>query len=151
MASSGDAAVPKPPTRWGTRIFLVLFAALIFPIGASIVYIFPPSEYPFYPRCMFHWATGLHCPGCGATRCVHALLRLDFPQAFAYNPLFVLVLPLLIYSGATTAYSMWTGKRVGGIRLPAWGVALLIAALLAYWILRNIDAYPFSLLAPHEL
>ncbi len=117
MATANEITPPKSPSQRRARILLVLFAALIVPIGASILYTFPPSEYSIYPPCVFHWLTGLHCPGCGATRCVYALLCLDLPQAFAYNPLFVLALPLFAYSGACSACSVWTGKPIRVLRL----------------------------------
>ncbi len=39
------------------------------------------------PACAFHALTGLPCPGCGTTRAVLALARLDVAAAFAFNPL----------------------------------------------------------------
>lgn len=144
-------APDKPTSRWSTRIIVVLLAAVALPVGASIMYAFPPTDYGFYPKCWFHWLTGLHCPGCGATRCVYALLRGDLAQALAYNPVFVLVLPFIAYSGGCTAYSSWTGKSVRIPNLPGWA-AIVIAILMGiYWIARNIDIYPLTLLAPHEI
>lgn len=37
--------------------------------------------------CVFLHFFGIPCPGCGMTRALRALLRLDFAAAFAYNPL----------------------------------------------------------------
>ena len=146
-----DSSAPRPNSRWGNRILVVLFAAVLFPVGAALLYGYAPGEHTFYPRCMFFWATGLHCPGCGGTRCVHALLHLDFAQALAYNPLLVVFSPLLIGALFCSGYTMWTGKRVGSYRTPGWAVAILLGVLIAYWILRNIPGYPFELLAPHKL
>ncbi|MBQ7016859.1 MAG: DUF2752 domain-containing protein [Firmicutes bacterium] len=36
--------------------------------------------------CLYVITTGLRCPGCGSTRMMLALLRLDFTAAFSYNP-----------------------------------------------------------------
>src|SRR5437868_6629473 len=92
----------KPPPQqrtvhWRSRIVLVLLVAVALPVGATLIYNFAPSDYTFYPRCLLYALTGLFCPGCGATRCTAALLHGDIDQAFAYNPLFVIALPLLIY------------------------------------------------------
>src|SRR5260370_197453 len=88
--------------RWAYRIALVFLAAVVIPVGATVVYHFPPSKYPYYPPCFFNKLTGFHCPGCGATRCVGALVRGDLAQAFAYNPLFTFLLPYVGYTGLRT-------------------------------------------------
>jgi hypothetical protein len=136
--------------RWRTRIVLVLLAAVVIPVGASILYVYSPAEYSYVP-CMFNKITGLHCPGCGATRCVHALLHGDLEQALAYNALFVILSPWLAYAFLRMAYEAWTGRRARRIRVPAWGITILFSVLILFWIARNIDVYPLNLLAPHTL
>ena len=44
-----------------------------------------PSEYKI--PCVFNYATGLQCPGCGLTRASMAVLRGDFQAAFNFNQL----------------------------------------------------------------
>jgi hypothetical protein len=141
----------KSPRSWGPRILLVLFGAIAVPLGATLLYTFSPTEYGFYPRCMFRLATGWHCPGCGATRCAAALLHGDLQQAFAYNPLFVGMLPFLVFGGMRSAYATWTGKPMRGYSWPGWALRVFVGLLIAYWIARNIDVYPLTLLAPHEI
>ena len=41
----------------------------------------------FAPACPFKFMTGLPCPLCGGTRAAIAWAHLDFPKAFAMNPL----------------------------------------------------------------
>jgi hypothetical protein len=130
---------------------VVLLAAVVLPAVATIVYHFPPEEYGFYPGCVFHAVTGWHCPGCGATRCCSALLHGDVAQAFAYNPLFMVASPLLLASLLQMAYGQWTGRRGPLPRLPPWSIYLIFWVIVAYWVLRNIDVYPLTLLAPHTL
>jgi hypothetical protein len=129
---------------------VVLFTAILLPVVVSLLYAYSPTEYSFLP-CMFHQLTGLHCPGCGATRCAHSLLHGDLQQAFAWNPLFVIVLPLLLYVVVRTAFQMWTGKPLAGYRFPVWTTFLLFWIMLIYWIARNIPFEPFTWLAPHSL
>jgi hypothetical protein len=153
--STEIAATEKPAPaankRWQARIALVLVATVFVPVGATLVYQFPPSEHSFYPRCVFNALTGLHCPGCGATRAVGALMHGDIDQAFAYNPLFMLVLPFLAYAFARGAYRSWTGKKAPGYPIPQLALKVLVFILIAYFIARNIPVYPFDLLAPHQL
>jgi hypothetical protein len=143
-----DASAP-PARRWRVRLLLVLTAAVGLPSGAAVLYSYPPTESGFYPPCIFHAATGLHCPGCGATRASHALLHGDVRQALAYNPLFVVALPLLAVGLFRFVRDLWTGRNVPGLR--GWSVWLLFGVLLAYWVLRNVPVYPLTLLAPHQL
>ena len=146
-----DSPAPASARRWGTRVVLVLLLAVALPVGVSVMYAFPPGQYAFYPPCLVYLLLGIHCPGCGATRSLHALLNGNVPQAFAYNPLFVLVFPFLAYAAAGFVYETWTGGKFATVRLPPWALKLLFVALLAYFIARNVDVYPLNLLAPHEI
>lgn len=47
--------------------------------------------------CPFRLITGLQCPGCGVSRMMLALARLDLVSAFAYNPVVLLTAPILLY------------------------------------------------------
>lgn len=116
--------------------------------GATVLFLFDPTAYAFYPPCPFHALTGLWCPGCGTTRALHELLRGDLAAAFGLNPLMVVALPYLGYSAASYATLGLRGRALPalfGSPLFAW---LALWAILAYWILRNLPLYPFSLLAP---
>ena len=128
-----------------------MLAAGLLPAGAALLYTYPPGENSFYPPCVFHLLTGLHCPGCGATRCLSALAHGDLPQALAYNPLLVVTLPLLAAALLQMGYWLWTGRRWPVRRLPAWSIRVLLWVIVAYAVLRNIDVYPLTLLAPHTL
>jgi hypothetical protein len=147
-----QSSLPAPPSRWGYRILIVLSLAVAAPIAASILYNYSPSENTFYPGCFFNQTTGLHCPGCGATRCVHALLHLDIEQALAWNPLFVVLLPFILIGFARSGYQMWTGRRLAPLASwPGRGTKALLWLFLAYWVARNIPYEPFTWLAPHKL
>jgi Protein of unknown function (DUF2752) len=151
IAKSRVAKAPGSPNRWRVRIALVLFAAVALPVGASIVYTFPPSQYNFYPRCYLYALTGLHCAGCGATRCVGALVHGDVEQAFAYNPLFVILLPYLAWAVGGQICEWWTGRKFRYRRLPHWLIIVLVVVFVVFSIARNINVHPFNLLAPHEI
>lgn len=90
------------------------------------------------------WLTGFYCPGCGALRAMHELLHLHFLRAFALNPLLVVSLPLM---AGYTGYLLFTG----GLRrsLPQAVYLSALSVIIAFWLLRNIPHYPFTLLAPH--
>lgn len=67
---------------------------------AAVLYWFDPSETPFYPPCLIRLCTGLSCPGCGATRALHALLHLRLEEAWRLNPLWTAGAPVLAVWGA---------------------------------------------------
>jgi hypothetical protein len=47
--------------------------------------------------CLFKFITGKECYGCGISRAVLSALHFHFDDAFTFNRLFVIVLPILIY------------------------------------------------------
>lgn len=151
VPASKEPAATTNSSQWASRIVVTLIAAVAIPLGVSLLYCYAPTEHTFYPGCTFHWLTGFHCPGCGATRCCHALVHGDIEQAFAWNPLFVILLPALLFAAFRTGYTMWTGKPAPGYRLPGWFTKILLWTLIAYWVARNIPYYPFNLLAPTDL
>jgi hypothetical protein len=102
-----------------------------------------------YPPCPSYFLTGFHCPGCGSLRGLHALLQGDIRQALAYNSLALIVLPPLI---GCILWGLAADLRGRPRRpLPVWVVRLVLIAIAAYWVLRNMPAAPFDQLAPHRL
>ena len=128
---------------------------------------FSPTQYSIFPPCMAYKLTGLHCPGCGLTRATHCMLNGEFRQAVAYNLFAPILVPALAFMiGSSIWRWLWsdpqapisprtltqdvTGQRRRGWLAAAGGISILVL-FLGFWVLRNIPAYPFNLLAPHEL
>ena len=104
---------------------------------------------PFLP-CLFNLFTGLFCPGCGATRALHALVHFDLPGALSMNPLLVLLLPTM---PALVAWSKgWRPRVLAPVLAPVMRVvgqpALWLVLIPAYWIARNLPWAPLSWMAP---
>lgn len=99
------------------------------------------------PGCLFHKVTGLHCPGCGMTRATVAAARGDLAAAFRYNPVGMVVFPLAVVALGVELLGWVWGRRIGWHPRPrlAW---TLVAVIVAFWILRNLPWWPFTLLAP---
>lgn len=116
--------------------------------GAAFIYRHPPAESSVYPPCLFHWLTGLHCPGCGSGRASYALLHGDVPGALDLNPFMVVALPLVTYAVVRMAAFELTGRRLPGVFLRAGWIWTLFWAIVIFWVLRNIPYPPFSYLAP---
>lgn len=93
--------------------------------------------------CPFHKFTGLYCPGCGVTRMLFSLIKLDFYQAFRYNPLvFILLIIGIIY----LLIKFILKKFNIIIKVPNYVWYILIIIVIIYGILRNIPE--FDWLAP---
>jgi len=87
--------------------------------------------YLLNPVCPIHQLTGLNCPGCGATRALHQLVHGHVGAAVGFNPLVIIGLPFL----------GWILTR------PGWLWAA-VTVVVMFGVVRNIPAYPFTLLAP---
>ena len=113
---------------------------------------FPPTEASFYPRCQLNYWTGLHCPGCGATRAMHSLLNGDVKQAAAYNVLALFTVPFLGILLLRSLWSwMWELPIKSGGKNHSWIAISICVLLMLFAVLRNIPSEPFSWLAPHEI
>jgi hypothetical protein len=121
------------------------------PAATVLLYWVPPGAGAPYPPCWFHALTGLHCPGCGGTRCAYALLHGDVAQAAAYNGLFVLCLPLLLLWAALAGVRAWRSQPPPTRWLHGWPAFAIVLLLLLFAVLRNLPFSPFNLLAPHQL
>ncbi len=96
--------------------------------------------------CPIKLITGKYCPGCGITRMLFALLRLDFQAAFLANRLLFFLLPLLVIYGMIKAV-IYIGTGKNRQTLPEQIAVVFISIVtVAFWIMRNMDA--FSYLAP---
>ena len=92
--------------------------------------------------CIFHELTGLYCPGCGITRCLIAIIKLDFMQAFRYNMLVFILLPIFIFIGIKKYYC-WLLNKQCILFSNRFYITLAIITIL-FGILRNI----FPVFAP---
>jgi hypothetical protein len=130
---------------WTAAVVLIVF------VLAGVLYRFPPTEHSFYPTCWFHTVTGLHCPGCGGTRCAYALLHGDLGQAAAFNIMVLVYLPYVAVTAFNACWHAIAGRPLLRGRLPAWTIKVTFVLLILFWILRNLPFAPFTLLAPHKL
>ena len=96
--------------------------------------------------CIIYKITGKYCPGCGITRMLLAMLRLDFAAALRWNCLLFFLLPCFL------VYGLWkgicfikTGKKVSSLAEQI-GVMIVFVLVVAFWIMRNLPQFAF--LAP---
>ena len=131
-----------PASRWALPALALAGAAAV----AVLWRVDPNQPGSLLPGCPMHALTGLYCPGCGATRALHALVHGDLGQAMAMNPLFTLALPFLVlllldaFRTLPAPLAAFT-HRFSDAR--PWAVLVL-----GFAVLRNLPWPPFNLLAP---
>lgn len=97
--------------------------------------------------CLFYEITGYYCPGCGITRLLFSFLKLDFYQAFRYNPLIFI---LIIITGIYWLVKFILKKFINiSIAIPNYVYYILLVIVIIFGILRNIPMFDF--LSPTEL
>ena len=126
------------PTLWtASAVIGTLMAGILF-----VLYRFDPVTHSFYPVCLLHQTTGLLCPGCGSLRALHQLLHGNIVQAFRFNPLLMVALPVLIWWGV---FSM-VKRRHEPLPLSSVWLWLLLGVALGFTIWRNLPGRPFAAL-----
>jgi hypothetical protein len=118
------------------RAWLVFVVVLVGWVSLTVVF----PALPGVP-CLFRWATGHACLGCGLTRACQALVRGDVRGAFAHHPLvgFVVVAAAVPTLRLVTAWrwgTAWPG------RLPAPLLAIFWAAFGAGVVVVAVDRAP---------
>ena len=95
------------------------------------------------PKCSFYILTGYHCPGCGNTRSVRALMHGDIFLAFRNNPVipFSCLVGILAYTELIAGFS---GREVKILPRKTWFWVVVIVVFAVFYVLRNI----FPALAP---
>ncbi len=118
--------------RW--TIGSVAAAALV---ALAVVYNFSPSQYTFYPRCLFYTTTHWLCPGCGSTRALYSLLHGDWRTALHYNAMFTLLAPVLLAWSIYCFYHAMRYDRLPRVKIPRSMMVGMVAAVLLFTIARN--------------
>ncbi len=118
----------------------IILSLIVILLCASFFFLY--TKINIFIPCLFHQITGLYCPGCGITRCLVSIIKLDFIQAFRYNMLVFILMPLFIFIGIKKYYC-WILNKQCIIFSNRFYVFLVVITIL-FGILRNI--FPF--LAP---
>ena len=139
-----ESGIVKAPVR----ITIAVCVLLILLAESWFLYYHSPKDTKWL-ICIIYALTGYYCPGCGAGRACYCILHGQIYQAFRYNPLLVLLLPWIgTYLALCACQWLFTGRESISRRIPMWILWTILAVVLIYGVLRNVNAYPFVLLSP---
>lgn len=129
MEYNGPAATHR---RW---LALALTAVVAF----VALLLIAPEGAPFL-RCPFKMMTGLDCPGCGSQRALQALFHGHLSQAWAYNPLTLIGLPIVALYLALEAvtHKQNATHRLYRVLYSTPAILAWLVIIIAWWVFRNI-------------
>ncbi len=128
------------------HIFILLTVAVI---GSLLYFYFDPSLNKFFPPCPFLTLTGLYCPGCGSQRALHDILHGHIFAAADHNILFVLFMPLILFSAVVAINNIFNKKKIVQHIFNSTIFTFVVLILVTlFWVSRNIPVKPFLYLAP---
>jgi len=121
-------------------------------VGVALLFLrqVDPATSRLYPGCVWKAWTGWDCPGCGGLRATHHLLHGRWLEAFRYNPLYVLALPIMAVGLGRWLWRRWrigpVPPRIGATFPLAWFFTAL-GIILSYGVVRNLPWPAFRWLA----
>ncbi|CAN5631487.1 DUF2752 domain-containing protein [soil metagenome] len=119
-----------------TRLYTIVGAGVA--LAGALTYVGltdPHVPGSLFPPCPFHAVTGWLCPGCGGLRMTHDLLHGQYGAAVIDNVFLLVGIPLV---------AVWAlVRRRGGRRVwTAASVAVLVVAVIAWTVVRNLPGFP---------
>lgn len=87
--------------------------------------------------CPMVMITGLPCPGCGLTRAVFCLFRLDFSGAFRIHPF---IYPIVLYIGFF-GWNRYIRRQRPGFWLKTLMI-LLMVSMIVFYVWRMLKFFP---------
>tara|TARA_R110002073_G_scaffold17446_1_gene65612 strand:- start:5029 stop:5439 length:411 start_codon:yes stop_codon:yes gene_type:complete len=127
--------------------FIIIGVLALF--GMLALYVFwNPTETNIFPSCPVYAATGIYCPGCGSQRAAHKILNGNIVEGIRHNYLIVLLAMVLLYQGFVYVMNDLLSKNIPNLLHKSKVTFSILIIVILFWVLRNIDLFPFSELAP---
>lgn len=98
------------------------------------------SNWNLFGFCVIKYFFEIECPGCGVTRGLGSLLRLDINEALSYNPSSLAIGLALLTMTILCLLAIFNPKikEENILRLSLWVNKLITSALIASYFLTNI-------------
>ena len=128
------------------RHFVLCGMASAYPFYHSCTFLQYRMDHPTHwlPPCLFHFVTGLPCPGCGGTRAFVSLLKGDLIHSFLYHPVvpfcFLLYVIFMVTQTMERILRRKTNLRFHALSFRLEYVYLALILILVQWIVKIIAA-----------
>jgi Protein of unknown function (DUF2752) len=129
--------------NFGLKIILVIVI-----LGMLSLYFFWNPEVDIFPKCPFYSLTGIYCPGCGSQRATHQILHGYFIEGLRHNYLIGLLGIILVYELFVFVANKFFMKSIYNLLHNSKITIGILIIIILFWILRNINIFPFNELAP---
>lgn len=127
------------------KIIILIIGIIITPIVINIYYnLYYNHNHNLIIPCIFNKITGLYCPGCGITRMIFSIFKLEIYQAFRYNPLVFCMVPFILFYFIDMVIKWIKGDNnylYQKINDKVWLILLIIT--ITFGVLRNIPLFKF--------
>ncbi len=125
------------------KIFTLILIWLV-PFFTLFLYYSLYLMFDFSIPCFLHKLTNLYCPTCGITRLLIALLNGNIYEAFKYNQLMFILLPLVIIYFGILSY-LWIKNKINRnfIIISKYLLFFVIVLLVVFGIIRNLDNFSY--------
>lgn len=130
------------------KLSLIIFGVLAF-FGMLALYFFGnPTELNIFPKCPFYVVTKIYCPGCGSQRAAHKILNGNIIDGIRHNYLIAILGLVLLYEIFIFIMNTILDKGITNLLHKSKVTHGILTVILLFWILRNINLFPFTELAP---
>ena len=124
------------------RLLLINVALPLFAAGYALAFRAAQANgLPLFD-CVFHRLFGIYCPGCGGSRSVANLLRLQFGKSFWYYPAIPYTAALLAWWDVLLVRALARRADVSP-DLPRWTVLAIPVLILATFVFRLVAMLVF--------
>ena len=118
------------------KIFVVILPFIIFVFLFAVSRLFLSTVTAVHFHCPFRVIWGIYCPGCGCTRALRCLLKLDISGSFHNNPSVILMCIFLTLGYLKLLFSVFgINKKV----IPESKMFYLVLSgiLIVFFVIRN--------------
>ncbi|PTM05190.1 MAG: DUF2752 domain-containing protein [Bacteroidetes bacterium] len=130
------------------KLSLIIFRVLVFFGILALYFYWSPSDSYLFPKCPLYSITGIYCPGCGSQRATHQILNGNIIEGIRHNYLIALLVIVLLYQGFVYTMNDLLNKNIPNVLHKSKVTFGILITILLFWILRNINLFPFTELAP---
>lgn len=125
-------------SRW-SRVVAPVTAIGVLGAATVALHLRDPHQTGSWGLCPSWAIFGVYCPLCGGLRATNDLTNGDLVGAFHSNPLYVVLIPVVVFWLGRWLLDAWRGREV---RVPAvltrpWGFTLIAVVGIGFTIWRN--------------